>query len=162
MHHKTPKSTLWCCCALHCYLIHLYICKVSNSQVLEWSDRWAIKKWFRSTIFCISKKKKFLDLRSLVQRGKHGNAFVKTKNTLKHMCIYDCAVGCVSVLKVSLRTESGFKINRFPCGIKSAACWCGGQRGSWMFISHRWTPLPPFLPHPRLWSMQRCHRCHKL
>ena len=37
---------------------------------------------------------------------------------LKHICISDCVVACFRELKVSLRTESGFKFNRALCGIK--------------------------------------------
>ena len=44
----------------------------------------------------------------------------KSKNILKHICVSDCVVACVRVLKVSLRTESGFKVNRACVGLKAA------------------------------------------
>lgn len=54
---------------------------------------------------------------------------------LRPICICDCMVSCVRVLKVSLRTESGFKINRACVGLKAdveAGCF----------------PVPPQPPTP--------------
>lgn len=44
----------------------------------------------------------------------------KDENILKYICIFDCVAACVRMLKVSLRTESGFKINQACVGLKAA------------------------------------------
>lgn len=67
---------------------------------------------------------------------------------LKHsIYISACVVACVRVLKVSLRTESGFKINRALCGIKSccALMWRPEEAGC-LSVKPPSSPLPSH-PH---------------